>query len=191
VSWHSLGEGDPAGAVLTHAGAAEHTWLCLPTHARTAAGAKVFGSVAEAVVHEAAVPALVVGPKATVPDGPFTRVVAAVDRSDRAVAVIAAAQDLAERLGVRLVLVEVRPPDVVGATLDDGHLAASAPEGADSIVLAGNRPWAAIHELVGDDPTTVVVTGRRPAEAAGRFVSGSVAVGLARRLAGPVMIVPG
>ena len=58
-------------------------------------------------------------------------------------------------------------------------------------LLAGYRPWASILAFVRDDPTTILVTGRRPADAPGRFVTGSVAVNLARNARGPVMVVPG
>jgi nucleotide-binding universal stress UspA family protein len=193
VSWHDLGDTPPATAVTTHAGGRPSTWLCLASRSRTAVGEKVFGSVAGRILGDATAPVVVVGPRAEAPAA-FTRVVACVDRSPAAPRVVAAAVDLADRLAARLVVVEVSIPDVVGDPLeDDRHLRTLVRHlgrHATTVVLSGHRTWVPILDFVKDDPGTVLVTGRRPPTAAGRFVFGSVAVNLARKARGPVMIVP-
>jgi nucleotide-binding universal stress UspA family protein len=166
----------------------------LASRARTAIGEKVFGSVTEEVLASSEVPVVVVGPRAGSVDEPFTRVVACVDRSPRARRVAEAAAELADRLGARPVLAEVSPPLADdGPLLDDEHLRALADgldRQADTVRLGGYREWEPVLDLVDDDPTTVLVTGRRPVDAPGRFVAGSVATNLARRAGGPVMVVP-
>jgi nucleotide-binding universal stress UspA family protein len=193
ISWHDLGDRPPAEAVADHAGDSPHTWLCLASRARTAVGEKVFGSVAGEVLGRSKVPVLVVGPRVERASS-YTRVVACVDRSPAAPRVVAAAAELADRLESGLVALEVSMPDAAGAPLDDdGHLRALVGhlhQDVTTVVLAGDRIWAHILRFVEDDPGTVLVTGRRPLSAAGRFAYGSVAVNLARKAHGPVMIVP-
>jgi nucleotide-binding universal stress UspA family protein len=108
--------------------------------------------------------------------------------------VAAVAADLADRLGVRLVLLEVSLPTIDGDPLrDDRHLRTLARDldrEVDTVRLPGYREWQPILEFARGDPTTILVTGRRPPSAAGRFVAGSVAINLARRSHGPLMIVP-
>ena len=91
-------------------------------------------------------------------------------------------------------LVEVSIPAIDGEpALDDWHLRAlerALDCDADTVLLTGYRAWLPILAFVRDDPTTVVVTGRRPETAPGRFVAGSVASNLARKACGPVMVVP-
>ncbi len=184
----------PAAAVAAEAGNQPSTWICLSSRARTAVGEKVFGSVAEEILERAAVPVLVVGPQAESTTEPFSRVVACVDRKPSSARVAAAAADLAERLDCRLVLVEVSVPTIDGdPLLDDRHLrrlARRLSPLADTILLAGYREWQPILDLAGSDPTTILVTGRRPPSAPGHFVIGSVATNLARKAHGPVMVVP-
>ena len=194
VSWHDLGSTPPAAAVTAQAAGTPRTWICVASRSRTAVGEKVFGSVASDVIRTANVPVLVIGPGAVAANEPFSRVVACVDRSPAAGRVAAAAAELAGRLDARLVLVEVSVPAIDGdPLLDDSHLRAlerALDRHADTVLLTGYRAWLPILAFVRDDPTTVVVTGRRPATAAGRFVTGSVAINLARKARGPVMIVP-
>ena len=196
VSWHDLGDAPAAAAVTGHAGDQPDTWLCLASRSRTAVGEKVFGSVANAILDASRVPVVVVGPHVVDAHAPFSRVVACVDRSSSAAGVAAAAARLAARLDVRLVLVEVSIPAADGDPLgDDRHLRTLAHDldiGAepDVTLLSGYREWRSILDFVRDDPTTLVVTGRRPAGAPGHLVEGSVAANIARRAAGPVMVVP-
>ena len=102
----------------------------------------------------------------------LARVVVYVDRSRAVPTVLAAAGELARRLDVGLVALEVAIPDVTGEPIGSESRLRSLTEGAGV-------------------PTTILVTGRRPADAPGRFVTGSVAVNLARNARGPVMVVPG
>lgn len=194
VSWHDLGSTPPATAVIAQAGGTPRTWICLPSRSRTAVGEKVFGSVASDILRVANVPVLVIGPCAVAANEPFSRVVVCVDRSPAAGRVAAAAAELAGRLDTRLVLLQVSMPTIDGdPLLDDWHLRALERDlgcDADTVLLTGYREWLPILDFVRDDPTTVVVTGRRPATAPGRFVTGSVAVNLARKARGPVMVVP-
>jgi nucleotide-binding universal stress UspA family protein len=194
VSWHDLGAGPAAAAVVAHAAGTPHTYLCLSSRSRTAVGEKIFGSVAEQILRTSTVPVVVTGPQAAPMGEPFSRVVVCVDRAGSAPSVIAAAGELARRLDVRLIAVEVAIPDVTGEPIgDDSHLR-SLTEGAAPEVtvhlLAGHQPWAPILAFVRDDPSTVLVTGRRPVHSPGRFVAGSVAINLARTALGPVMVVP-
>jgi nucleotide-binding universal stress UspA family protein len=193
VSWHDLGDRPPAEAVVTHAGDSPHTWLCLASRSRTAVGEKVFGSVAGEVLGGSEVPVLVIGPQVEEASS-YNRVVACVDRSPSAPRVVAAAAELADRLDARLVAVEVSIPDVAGVPLDDDrHLHALVRHlhrEVTTVVLTGHRTWIPILDFVKDDPGTIVVTGRRPPSAAGRFAFGSVAINLARQARGPVMVVP-
>ena len=194
VSWHDLGTNPAAEAVVAHGAGTPQTYICVSSRSRTAIGDKIFGSVAEQVLRTSPVPIVVIGPHADAAGEPFSRVVVCVDRSRAVPTVVAAAGKLARRLDVELVALEVAIPDVTGEPIGSETRLRSLTEGAGveitTQLLAGYRPWASILAFVRDDPTTILVTGRRPADAPGRFVTGSVAVNLARNARGPVMVVP-
>ena len=194
VSWHDLGSRPPADAVIAHAGGTPSTWICLASRTRTAVGELVFGSVTSEVLEATDLPVVVIGPHAVDAREPFSRVVACVDQSRGSGVVAAGAAFLADRLGVRLVLLEVSLPTIDGDPLrDDRHLRTLArrlDREVDTVRLPGYREWQPILDFARGDPTTILVTGRRPPSAAGRFVAGSVAINLARRSHGPLMIVP-
>ncbi len=193
VTWHGL-DGAPATAVVEEAGHGAATWICLATQARTAVAEKVFGSVAEEVLRTTRVPAVMIGPRAETTSEPFTRVLVCAERKPAARRVVAAGADLARRLGCRLVITQVSIPTIDGdPLLDDRHLrqlAKTTAPPADTVLLAGHREWEPILALAEDDPTTILVTGRRPADAPGCFVAGSIATNLARKAHGPIMVVP-
>ena len=98
--------------------------VCMATHARSAVGHVLFGSVAEDVVRALAIPAVLVGPECSPPvrlEGP---VLVCVDGSVASNAIVPIAREWALALGTRVVLVTVfHPLDVETATRPEAVLA--------------------------------------------------------------------
>ncbi len=105
-------DGDPVPAILAYAAAhPEVAALAMATHGRTGLRRWVFGSVADAVLHAARVPLLMLRPPAARPDiplraaRPYRTILVPLDGSTVAEAALPPAQELARATGATLVLV--------------------------------------------------------------------------------------
>jgi nucleotide-binding universal stress UspA family protein len=105
-------EGEPAAAILAHGRARGADLLVLATHGRSGLGRWLYGSVADAVLRQAATPVLLVPATsgAAWPDDRPGRVVVALDGSHEALAALSPARALAAALGARLLLLKVVEP---------------------------------------------------------------------------------
>jgi nucleotide-binding universal stress UspA family protein len=185
---------------IARAAAAQHAQIVMASHARTAVGEAVFGTVAEAVLRELHEPIVMVGPAAEPVEGPVGAIVACIDGSDLAEQALPAAMELADAIGAPLQLVEVIDPELVQAlqasgrdVLETGYLATAITSIPDALrpsyeVLHG-RPAAAIvdHARPGTELVAVATHGR---SGLGRAVVGSVAMGVVRHARCPVLVTP-
>ena len=117
--------------------------VCMATHARTSLGQMVWGSVAEDIVRELEIPAVLVGP-ACAPtvhlDGPL---LVCIDGSVESNAIVPIAREWALALETRVVLVHVfHPLDVETATRPAGVVGAAVEQfGPDVEIETAGHPW--------------------------------------------------
>lgn len=171
IAWTTLGEGDPAAAVLQHLDAGGGTMVCVGTRARSAIKEFLLGSVSEPVVRQAPIPVLLVGPRCTAPPGGFTRVVACFEDPDNDAAIRTTAAQLADRASV--------PAEEFRALAPDGETP-----------LADGAATEAILQELGGDPATIAVLGTKGRKGFERVLAESVALEVTRQARGPVIVVP-
>lgn len=180
---------DVAGAII-----ADGDTVCLATDGLGHGAHTLLGSVATGVLRRSVTPVLVAGPRVT-PTAP-TRVVACLDGSAFAEQALPVAHALATQIDVPLVLVQVVEESSVGAPVDVpesgyvDHQARSLPGEVSWEVLHGTDAASAITAWIGDDPGTVVVLASHGRSGLSQLVLGSVAAGVVRVAAGPVLVVP-
>lgn len=185
VGWRQLGPGRVPDAILD-GGRAPGTILCMALGSRHAPGSMLFSSVTDEVLRRSPVTVLVAGPHLTPPTGRFEQVVVAADGSEVAARAVAAATELAARLGapvrtVRVVAPATEHPRPSTTPTDEGP-------GAVELVAAAD-PAGAILRAVGADPSILVI-GAHKRGGPRRFALGSVALDLVRRARCPVLVVP-
>jgi nucleotide-binding universal stress UspA family protein len=181
VTWTVVASTDPATAVLDHAASTGAATIALRSRARSAMRELLLGSVSEAILRRAAVPVLLVGPRAHLPGGPYRRVVAAVDGTPSSAAVVTAATALATSLGVAAEEFRAVP---VGWADDGFDRLVEAPS------LAGDAAALAVLGELHGDPRTVAVLGTEGRRGFDRVLFESVAVGVMREAHGPVLVLP-
>jgi nucleotide-binding universal stress UspA family protein len=196
VTWHALDRGPVPAAVHDHVAAAGSDLLCLPTRAGHGPRHLLFGSVAEGVLRQAAVPVLMVGPHVTRVADRYRTVVACVDGSPEADTALHVADRLCEALGAELVLIDVVEPraDVPGdlrgsATLERtaGRLDHTVEEFG---VLYGTDVGKTISAFADGREDVIVVTGTRQRVGTRIALRDSVAHDVIRRSRHPVLVVP-
>lgn len=196
ATWEVLESDRPAVAILDHVASTGADALCLATRSSHGLGHLLFGSVAEAVVLGAEVPALLVGPRTTAPAGPYRRVIACVDGSPPAATALAVAQRVQRAIGAELLLVEVVEPGVaVPADVYEAaelvriaHALDPEPDGYE--VLHGRHPAAAIIEYADRLDDAIVVTGTHGRHGLRSLLVGSVARGVVGGSRHPTLVVP-
>ena len=191
--------GGPRGAVLvTDLHRDEHALWCVGSHARSALGELLIGSLSEELVREAHAPVVLVGPHAT---AERTRRVLAValDGTAQGEVVLPAAAELADALGMTLRLLQVgrlqREPLPSDAS-ETAYLASAARivpsiEGVavDYDVLHGNHPARDLAEYIAVHPDVGMITmATRGLRGGARLLHGSTAFELAHRAVVPVAI---
>jgi nucleotide-binding universal stress UspA family protein len=181
VAWTVLASTDPATAVLDHAAQSGATTIALRSRARSAVRELLLGSVSEGVLRRAAVPVLLIGPNAERPDGPYRRVVAAVDGTPASAAVVAAAGELADALGIAVEEFRAVPEGWV----DEGFDRLTQPPS-----LGGEAAALAVLGELHGDPRTVAVVGTEGRRGFDRVLFESVAVSVVRNAHGPVLVIP-
>ena len=129
----ALLEGDPAQAVLAYAAqSSQLALLALATHGRTGVGRWVFGSVAEAILHAAPAPLLLVRrpapPPPTTARSIYRTILVALDGSSFAEEALDQAFALASVTGAALVLVGAVAPAPAGYHPDQQGMEQTATE---------------------------------------------------------------
>jgi len=129
--------GDAAAEVLRSAEGHHADLVAIATHGRSGVRRWLYGSVADAIIHSATKPVLLLRPADT-PQPPFDirRVVVGLDGSPIAEAALATAEDIARRFDAPLMLVRV----VETSTL------AFAGDPAAAIYVDYQRPFDLLHE---------------------------------------------
>ena len=167
----------------------------MATHARTALGHALFGSVAEDVVRGLEIPAVLVGPEClpTVRlEGPL---LVCIDGSAESNVIVPTARDWALALGTRVVLVHVfHPLDVETATGPEVVVAAAVEElGPDleveTRVIRGYSPASTIRALIEDLEPALVALATHGRTGLARAALGSVATAVVRHSACPALVV--
>jgi nucleotide-binding universal stress UspA family protein len=187
--------GDIAAGILEAAGPA--TLVCMTTRGRGDATDLVVGSVAQDVLRRHDGATMLVGPRAAGADD-FASVVACLDGSRAAEAVLPLAAGVAAGLGVPLELLQVLPlpgvrPDLpaAGSYLDALATRVHAAHGVEVVpeVRFDQRPAAAIERFLVERHNPVVAMTTRGRHDLPRKVLGSVALQVCHRSPGPVLLV--
>ncbi len=180
------------GAILTYFRERPDALPVVAAHARHSPTKALLGSVSSVMIRDLGRPALVMGPDASPPDA-ISRVMVTVDGSRFAEHAIVAGVAFARQLDVELWLVEMLEEGTEQATNLAGtawKLGVQHPNlrvGWET--LHGSRADRAIIDYVGRDPSTILVAATHGRTALSEMVLGSVANGLVRHAAGPVLLV--
>lgn len=190
-----------ASAIASVTGESPDTVVVMTTHARVRFGQALFGSVAEEVLRGDTNPALLVGPSVPEALTILTELVACLDGSERANAILPFAAVLARDLQVELVLLRVAEPDsessaeeptsVVRALGDLQRIASDLEATCGSVrceVLAHGRPAEAIVEFAHDHPGAILALTTHGRSGFARVTAGSVAMAVVRDARCPVLV---
>jgi nucleotide-binding universal stress UspA family protein len=177
--------------------------VCMSTHGRSGPGLALFGSIAEAVLRRISVPIVFVGPSAiSTGDQDFEQVVACLDGSELAEAVVPVAVDLSRDLDANLWLVRVSsfdwrvdvPPTLEADALEAAPLQRTAHALSDDDLkvswetLHGTDPAAAIVEFAGTFPSALIAMTTHGRTGFGRVVAGSVTMSVVHAARCPVLV---
>jgi nucleotide-binding universal stress UspA family protein len=174
---------------------ASEPMVCMATHARTALGHALFGSVAEDVVRGLEIPAVLVGPACSPTvrlEGPL---LVCVDGSAESNVIVPIAREWALALEMRVVLVHVfHPLDVETATGPEAVVAAALEQLGPGIdletrVVRGYSPASTIVGFIEDLAPALVAVATHGRTGLARVALGSVATTVVRRSACPVLVV--
>ena len=205
---HDLGEsrtcrvvksGGPVGpALLNELHRSEKELWCIGSHARGAFWEMLLHSLSEDLVRTSHVPVALVGPHATA--APSGRVLAiAVDGTEQSEAILSAAADLADALGMSVRLLQVAEADAEAMPNDatgTGYLSQVAGkipnldhDAVDYDILHGGHPARNIADYVAAHPEIgMVAVATRALGGRARLLHGSTAFELAHRATVPVLI---
>jgi nucleotide-binding universal stress UspA family protein len=165
--------------------------VCMATHARAPVGRAWFGSVAEAVLRELAYPVVLVGPRCDTRWRPGGPIIAALDGSTAALDALGAAIDWDRELGAGITLVHVAHPldtDLV----PDAVLEAATKRFPDidlrTCVLRSREPEWEVVDYARRHGASLVACSTHGRRGVARALIGSVAMGIVRRAACPVLV---
>jgi nucleotide-binding universal stress UspA family protein len=151
-------EDGPIAETLVAEAAADHGLICLASHARSAVGKVLLGSVTAEVLRLSTGPVLVVGPKYDAFGGfgfGEGRVVVGLDGSEFAERILPAATAWATQVDMPLWLVEViSPDDIEPADLRSGDVQESSYLARVARTLPTEGNWDVVHS---DDPAEAIV----------------------------------
>jgi nucleotide-binding universal stress UspA family protein len=187
--------GAPVDALVAHATSGGTSLLCMATRGRGAVAERTLGSVTAEVVRRATVPVLLAGPGLRHAGTPIRRIAVGFDGSRLSRHALDAAVALADRIDAPIELFEVVDPHAPVLEIPETAMLrsvadamATPPRAYD--VLHDRHPARALVAQAGTAGDTLLVVGARGRTGIDRFVLGSVSHGLARRAAGPVLVVP-
>ena len=179
------------------AAAADFGLIVMATSAKLGLHDGHMGSIAERVVRDVKETVMLVGPHAAA-DLDIDKVVVPVDGSDAAVEALAPAVAWAELLDVPLWVVTVVTPDQqhaaaqAGVHAEHGYVKRLSERVADRVdaefeVLHGEDPVESLLDFLGGDSLCIMTTTGK--SGLRRLVMGSVATGVVRKAAKPVLVV--
>ncbi|MDQ2808464.1 MAG: universal stress protein [Chloroflexota bacterium] len=210
-----LRQGDPAEQILAQLrDEPELTGVALATHGRSGLQRTVLGSVAERIIQAAPVPVLLVrGTSASVTPSPYRRILVPLDGSRFAAQALDVAVDLAASSGATLLLLAVLPPlqdlsfaeaglqpfwmeeariaaaDAVTLALDETAVQLASTGLPVRTLLRHGSPAAAIVECGTTEAADLIVLATHGRSGLPRLWLGSVALGVVRTAAQPVLTV--
>ena len=165
--------------------------ICMSTHARTRIGTTWFGSVAEAVLSDTRCPVVLVGPRCDLRWRPSGPIVVALDGSSAALDALGSAVEWNRALEVGITLVHVAHPldtDLV----PDAVLEAATKRYPDAdlkpCVLRSREPEWEVVDHARRLGASLVVCSTHGRSGVSRVLMGSVAMGIVRRSACPVLV---
>jgi nucleotide-binding universal stress UspA family protein len=199
-------EREPAAAIVDVARAHPHALVCMTAHGRTAVGAAVLGSTAEAVARTIDGPLVLVGPRAVHDPAraAAANVVVGVDSVGTAEVVVPPAATFAARLHLHPWVFEaIRPspypfvadvdvPGRSGAAHAAEHAAAmfaAREHPAEQKVVSAVDPADAIVRFARDLPASYVAMATHARAGVARFAFGSVTMRVVHRSPVPVLVV--
>jgi nucleotide-binding universal stress UspA family protein len=205
-------EGSPAERLLEAVERDGAELLVVGTRGRGSLRSAVFGSVSRKLATDATCPVVVVPPDGTPQDGDGGSVVVGVDGSDHALAAARVAQDLASRLGLRLLVVHAlaglegyvsypgardtapgpsAQPDTGARLAQEIVDAAVAAVGGNATGLVeSGLPWDVLQAVAEREDGRLLVVAARGLSATRAAVFGSAATELATNGRYPVAILP-
>jgi nucleotide-binding universal stress UspA family protein len=165
--------------------------ICMATHARAPVGRAWFGSVAESALRELACPIVLVGPRCDARWRPGGPIVAALDGSTAALEALGSAIELDRTLGVGIALVHVAHPldtDLVpDAVLEAATRQFPETEFHTCVSRSRDAEWEVV-EYARRLDASLVVCSTHGRTGVSRVLMGSVAMGIVRRAACPVLV---
>lgn len=182
---------DVADALTAVAGDELDPLVCMATHARAPMGYVWFGSVAESVLRELPYPIVLVGPRCDSRWEPRGPIVACLDGSSAALETLEYAVELDRTLRVGITLVHVAHPldtDLVPDTvLEAATKRFPGTEFQESVLRSREPEWEIVDHARRVDASVVACSthGRTGLQ---RVLIGSVAMGVVRRAACPVLV---
>ena len=180
---------DPVAAILSVTNEAARTWLCMATHGRGAVLGSALGHVAEQVIRQLEVPAILIGPHCEAArSGP---VVVCHDGSRLADAVLDVASAWASRMGTSLELVHaIHPLDVETPRVTPPEVEHAATRlGTEPVICRGPSPTAALLDMADELQPSLLALTTHGRSGLARFALGSVATRLVASSTCPVLVV--
>lgn len=181
-----------ADAILGYTANADNAIIFMGSHGRSGLLTVLLGSVSGEIIEKSRAPVMLFGPKSRSSDR-YTRIVACVDGSEFALAIIDEAEAWAKALGVPLWLVEVVEPEpnLGGIETNYVHNVAQKMRN-DGVelewdVLHSKHPAKAILEWVGDDAGTILALATHGRTGLRRVLLGSVVADVIHGARGPVL----
>jgi nucleotide-binding universal stress UspA family protein len=165
--------------------------VCMATHARAPVGRAWFGGVAEAALRDLNYPIVLVGPRCDLRWRPGGPIVAALDGSSAALEALGSAVELDRTLGVGITLVHVAHPldtDLVPDAVLEAATKQFPDEELRASVLRSRDPEWEVADYARRLGASFVVCSTHGRTGVLRVLMGSVAMGIVRRAACPVLV---
>ena len=165
--------------------------ICMSTHARAPLGYAWFGSVAESVLRDLPYPLILVGPRFDSRWRPGGPIVAALDGSSAALEALGSAIELDRVLGVGVTVVHVAHPldtDLVPDAVLEAATKRYPNADLRRCVLRSREPEWEIVDHARQHGATLIACSTHGRTGASRVFMGSVAMGVVRRAACPVLV---
>ncbi|WP_290649731.1 universal stress protein [Aquisalimonas sp.] len=174
--------------------------VCMSTHARSAVGDMLLGSVANDLLRQLGRPIVLAGPRLSADwQGPLNMVIVCLDGSELSEAIIEPAVDMAKETGAQLFLTQAQEPESTHTALtqdasESGYLQRKATEilkqygvQANWDVLHGRNPARAITEYVSGFPGAMVAMTTHGRTGLRKLALGSVARDVVHDIHCPVL----
>ncbi|WP_290653522.1 universal stress protein [Aquisalimonas sp.] len=192
--------GEREGTLMRVINQSPDALVCMATHARSAIGDVLLGSVASDILEGSAHPVALIGPRFSADwQGPLRTVIACLDGSELSERILAPAAAMASATGSGLMLVQVQQPEashqaMIQDAAESGYLQSKAAEvqrdhhlKANWDVLHGRDPGRTIAEYVAGYPGAIVAMTTHGHTGVRKLAFGSVARDVIHSINCPVL----